>query len=204
MLPNAWDHASAAALAARGFSDRPEEVADLVAELAGLGVVGVNIEDGRADGALAPIDHQRSVIGSVKSRVPGMFVNARTDTHWQRRPTPAALEEALRRVREYADAGADGVFVPGVTSDAAIGALVEMAGVPLNVLFVPGLALERLAALGVRRVSTGSLLFRAALTAAVETAVTAAAGGTPANGLLSYVEVEALNELTAGARTTAM
>jgi len=83
-----------------------------------------------------------------------MFVNARTDTHWQRRPTPAALEEALRRVREYADAGADGVFVPGVT--------------------------------------------------AVETAVTAAAGGTPANGLLSYVEVEALNELTAGARTTAM
>ncbi|BCB91494.1 isocitrate lyase/PEP mutase family protein [Phytohabitans suffuscus] len=253
VLPNAWDHASAAALAARGFaavgttslgvaaaagkpdgsaatrdetvdlarrlrglpclvsvdveggfSERPDEVADLVAELAGLGVVGVNIEDGRADGTLAPIDHQRSVIGAVKSRVPEMFVNARTDTHWPRRPTPAALEEALRRVGEFADGGADGVFVPGVTGDAAIGALVEIAGVPLNVLYVPGLDLDRLAALGVRRVSTGSLLFRAALTAAVEAAVTVAAGGTPAKDLVGYAEVRALNELTGGARTTVM
>jgi 2-methylisocitrate lyase-like PEP mutase family enzyme len=253
VLPNAWDHASAAALAARGFaavgttslgvaaaagkpdgtgatrddtvdlarrlrrlpclvsvdieggfSERPDEVADLVAQLAGLGVAGVNIEDGRPDGTLAPIDDQCSVIGEVHLRVPEMFVNARTDTHWQRRATPAALEEALRRVREYADAGADGVFVPGVTGDAAIGALAEMAGVPLNVLFAPGLDLRRLAALGVRRVSTGSLLFRAALTAAVETAAAVAAGGQPAKGLLSYVDVEALNELPAASRTTAM
>jgi 2-methylisocitrate lyase-like PEP mutase family enzyme len=253
VLPNAWDYASAAALAARGFaavgttslgvaaaagkpdgtgstrdetvdlarrlqrlpclvsvdveggfSDRPEEVADLVAELADLGAAGVNIEDARPDGTLAPIQRQRSVIEEVRSRVPGMFLNARTDTHWQRRPTPAALEEALRRVRVYADAGADGVFVPGVTGDAAIGALVEAAGVPLNVLYLPGLSLDRLAALGVRRVSTGSLLFRAALTAAVETAAAVAAGGVPAEGLLSYVDVQALNELPAGARTTAM
>jgi 2-methylisocitrate lyase-like PEP mutase family enzyme len=253
VLPNAWDYASAAALAARGFaavgttslgvaaaagkpdgtgstraetvdlarrlrglpclvtvdieggfSERPEEVADVVAELAELGVVGVNIEDGRADGTLAPIDHQRSVIGSVKSRVPEMFVNARTDTHWLRRPTPAALEEALRRVREFADAGADGVFVPGVTEDATIGALVERAGVPLNVLFVPGLSLDRLAALGVRRVSTGSLLFRAALTAAVEAAAAVASGDTPAKDLVSYAEVQALNEPGAKERTTAM
>jgi 2-methylisocitrate lyase-like PEP mutase family enzyme len=253
VLPNAWDYASAAALAARGFaavgttslgvsaaagkpdgtgstrdetvelarrlqrlpclvsvdieggfSERPEEVADLVAELADLGVAGVNIEDGRPDGTLAPIQRQRSVIEEVRSRVPGMFVNARTDTHWQRRPTPAALEEALRRVRVYADAGADGVFVPGVTGDAAIGALVEAAGVPLNVLYARELSLDRLAALGVRRVSTGSLLFRAALTAAVETAVAVAGGGVPAEDLLSYVEVQALNEPPAGARTTAM
>ncbi|MDQ7908788.1 isocitrate lyase/phosphoenolpyruvate mutase family protein [Phytohabitans sp. ZYX-F-186] len=265
VLPNAWDYASAAALAARGFAavgttslgvaagagkvdgtgairaetvdlarrlrrlpcpvsvdieggfgERPDEVADLVAELAGLGVAGVNIEDGRADGTLAPIDEQQSVIGSAKSRVPGMFVNARTDTHWRRRPTPAALEEALRRARGYAEAGADGVFVPGVTGDAAIGALVAMAGVPLNVLYVPGVSLDRLAALGVRRVSTGSLLFRAALTAAVETAAAVAApvetaaapaaavarAGSAAKGLVSYEEVQALNELTAGARTT--
>ncbi|MGN9906751.1 isocitrate lyase/PEP mutase family protein [Phytohabitans sp. LJ34] len=253
VLPNAWDYASAAALAARGFpavgttslgvaaaagkpdgtgatrddtvdlarrlqglpclvsvdieggfSERPGEVADLVAQLADLGVAGVNIEDGRPDGTLAPIDKQCSVIGEVHLRVPEMFVNARTDTHWQRRATPAALEEALRRVRAYADAGADGVFVPGVTGDAEIGALVEVAGVPLNVLFAPGVDLERLAALGVRRVSTGSLLFRAALTAAVETAATVAAGGQPAKGLLSYVDVQALNELPGASRTTAM
>ncbi|BCB77215.1 isocitrate lyase/phosphoenolpyruvate mutase family protein [Phytohabitans flavus] len=263
VLPNAWDYASAAALAARGFvavgttslgvaaaagkpdgtaatrdetvdlarrlqrlpclvsvdieggfSEDPDEVADLVAELAALGVVGVNVEDGRPDGTLTPLDHQLSVIGGIKSRVPELFVNARTDTHWQRRPTPAALEEALRRAREFADAGADGVFVPGVTGDAAIGALVEMAGVPLNVLFVPGLDLDRLAALGVRRVSTGSLLFRAALTAAVETAAAVASGGAVTKAaltaavetavavsggsavtkdLVSYGEVQALN-----------
>jgi 2-methylisocitrate lyase-like PEP mutase family enzyme len=253
VLPNAWDYASAAALAARGFaavgttslgvaaaagkpdgtgatraetvdlarrlqrlpclvsvdieggfSERPDEVADLVAELADLGVAGVNIEDGRADGTLAPIDHQLSVIGEVRSRVPEMFLNARTDTHWLRRPTRAALEEALRRVSAFADAGADGVFVPGVTDDAAIATLVEKAGVPLNVLFVPGLSLDRLAALGVRRVSTGSLLFRAALTAAVEAAVAVAAGGAPAKDLVSYAEVQALNEPPAGARTTGM
>lgn len=253
VLPNAWDYASAAALAARGFaavgttslgvaaaagkpdgagatrdetvdlarrlqrlpcmvsvdveggfSERPEEVADLVAELAGLGVAGVNIEDGRPDGTLAAIDEQCSMIGEVRLRVPEMFVNARTDTHWQRRATPAALEEALRRVRAYAEAGADGVFVPGVTGDAEIGALVEMAGVPLNVLFVPGLDLERLAALGVRRVSTGSLLFRAALTAAVEAALAVAGGGQPEKDLVSYIDVQALNELPGASRTTAM
>jgi 2-methylisocitrate lyase-like PEP mutase family enzyme len=253
LLPNAWDYASAAALAQRGFaavgttslgvaaaagkpdgtgatraetvdlarrlrglpclvsvdieggfSERPEEVADLVAELADLGVAGVNIEDGRPDGTLAPIDRQRSVIRVTTSRVPGMFVNARTDTHWQRRPTTAALDEALRRVREYAEAGADGVFVPGVTGDAAIGALVEMAGVPLNVLFAPGMALDRLAALGVRRVSTGSLLFRAALTAAVETAAAVAAGEGVRDGLLSYADVVALNETGDRVRTDTM
>lgn len=187
-----------------GFGERPEEVADLVAELAGLGVVGVNIEDGRPDGTLAPIDHQRSVIGGVKARVPEMFVNARTDTHWLRPPTPAALEEALRRVSEFADAGADGVFVPGVSGDAAIGALVEKARVPLNVLFAPDLTLDRLAALGVRRVSTGSLLFRAALSAAVDAAAAVAAGGAPAKGLVSYADVQALNELRYEARTTDM
>lgn len=253
LLPNAWDYASAAALAARGFSavgttslgvaaavgkpdgtgatreetldlarrlqrlpclvsvdieggfsERPDEVADLVAALADLGVVGINVEDGRADGTLAPIDHQLSVIAGIKSRVPQMFVNARTDTHWQRRATPAALEEALRRVREFAEAGADGVFVPGVTGDAAIGALVEMAGVPLNVLYVPGLSLDRLSALGVRRVSTGSLLFRAALTAAVEVAAAVADGEAWEKDLVSYVEVQALNEVRVGARTTGM
>ena len=93
---------------------------------------------------------------------------------------------------------------PGVTDEAAIAALVEKAGVPLNVLFVPGLSLDRLAALGVRRVSTGSLLFRAALTAAVEAAAAVAAGGAPAKGLVSYAEVQALNEPPAGARTTGM
>ncbi|GAA4449253.1 isocitrate lyase/phosphoenolpyruvate mutase family protein [Phytohabitans houttuyneae] len=118
--------------------------------------------------------------------------------------TPAPLEEALRRVRAFAEAGADGVFVPGVTDDAAIGALVEKALVPLNVLFVPGLSLDRLAALGVRRVSTGSLLFRVALTAAVEAAAAVADGSGPAKDLVSYAEVQALNEHRVGTRTTDM
>ncbi|MEK8173269.1 hypothetical protein NKH77_43400 [Streptomyces sp. M19] len=47
----------------------------------------MNIEDGRADGSLVAVDRHREVIAAVKERVPRLFVNARTDTHWSGRAT---------------------------------------------------------------------------------------------------------------------
>ncbi|MEW1928532.1 isocitrate lyase/phosphoenolpyruvate mutase family protein [Streptomyces sp. NPDC088360] len=241
LLPNAWDHASAAALArggfpaigttslgvavaagkadatgetreetlrlARGlarlpalitvdieggFSERPQDVADLAAELALAGVVGVNIEDGRPDGTLADTALQCELIGALKEAAPDLFVNARTDTYWLR---AGGAGETERRAVAYQQAGADGVFVPGLQEEKAIAALVDgVLDVPLNILFAPGaLTFGRLAELGVRRVSSGSLLFRAALHGAVDAAHSIARGGAVPEGLPSYADSQALS-----------
>ncbi|MEV4832196.1 isocitrate lyase/PEP mutase family protein [Micromonospora sp. CA-248260] len=157
---------------------------DAAVAVAQAGAVGVNMED-----AMGPADTHATLIRSVKREVPHLFVNARTDTHWQR---PGDLTEALRRVRRYADAGADAVFVPGLAEPADIAAVVAAVDVPVNVLFLPGRhTVAALTELGVRRISTGSLLFRAALAATVETAL-AVRDGHPVRGdLPSYAQVNA-------------
>jgi 2-methylisocitrate lyase-like PEP mutase family enzyme len=171
-----------------GFGGTPAEVADLAAELAGTGAAGVNIEDGRPGGTLAPPAEQAALIAAVKARVPTLFVNARTDTHWLGVSRP----ETLDRARRYLDAGADGVFVPAVSDEREIAALAASLQAPLNVLLLPGMTVPRLAGLGVARVSTGSLLFRAALAATVTTARSIAAGDPPPATIPTYAETNAL------------
>ena len=233
VLPNAWDHASAAALVAAGFPaigttslgvaaalgtpdgaggtpeatlslahrlahlpaaitvdiehgfyDDPEAVAGYVARLGG--VAGVNIEDGLGD----PARHAAKV-ACIKARTPGLFVNVRTDTYWLGRPS---LEQTLERASVYVEAGADGVFVPGVTAADEIATLARELPVPLNVLFAPGkLSVAELAELGVARISTGSLLFRVALGAALEAATAVRDGETlDDHRAPSYAEVDSL------------
>ncbi|WP_225918277.1 isocitrate lyase/PEP mutase family protein [Actinocatenispora comari] len=232
VLPNAWDHASGAALARAGFAAigttslgvaaaagsvdatgatrsttvhlarrlarlpvlvtvdieagfgaAPADVAALVAELAAAGVVGVNIEDGRPDGTLAPLADQCELVRAAGSS--GLFVNARTDTYWL---PGAPVAETGRRLAAYRDAGADGLFVPGLRDPGTIAGLARDLPLPLNVLAMPELPVARLAELGVRRISTGSLLFRAALGAALDTARAVAAGTPLPTGLPSYDE----------------
>ncbi|HEU5026000.1 MAG TPA: isocitrate lyase/phosphoenolpyruvate mutase family protein [Spirillospora sp.] len=174
-----------------GFSTRVADVAELATELASHGIAGLNLEDGRADGTLAPLDHQTTVIAAVKRAAPQVFLNARTDTFWLAEGDPD-MDETLRRVRGFADAGADGVFVPGIAADDDVRAVVEAVDVPLNVLFMPGkTGVARLAELGVRRVSTGSLLFRKALEAAVASALDVTGTGADAPAF-SYGDVQAL------------
>jgi len=100
------------------------------------------------------------------------------------------LAETLRRVRRYADAGADGVFVPGLAEPADIAAVVAAVDVPVNILFLPGRhTVAVLSDLGVRRISTGSLLFRAALAACTDTAVAVRDGLAVRPDLPSYAQV---------------
>lgn len=170
----------------RGFSDDPRDVADLCGELAAAGAVGVNIEDGLADPQTLA-----TLIGTVKKRVPDLFVNARTDTYWlSERPS---WTDTVERVRRYAEAGADGLFVPGLLEPDRVRELAS--SVRLNVLYQPaGPTLPELAALGVARVSTGSLLFRTGLGAAVDAARALAHGGRPVVAAPSYAEVASLAE----------
>ncbi|MFG2332448.1 isocitrate lyase/phosphoenolpyruvate mutase family protein [Streptomyces sp. NPDC048604] len=242
VLPNAWDHASAAALVAAGFravgttslgvaaaagkpdaaggtraetlalarglsrldalvsvdieggfGGDPDEVGALAAGLAALGVVGVSLEDGRPDGSLTDPEHQCAVVRAVKAAAPGLFLNARTDTYW----LPGRAAETEDRALAYQEAGADGVFVPGLLDRAALTGLVTTLRVPLNVLYSPGgPSVPELAGLGVARISTGSLLFRTALHAAVG-AAQAVAAGTPVAGaeqVPGYADVDRLAE----------
>jgi 2-methylisocitrate lyase-like PEP mutase family enzyme len=170
-----------------GYSDDPAEVAAYVAELAALGVVGVNLEDSTAGRLVAPHAFAAKA-DAVKRAAPEVFVNARVDTYWfHQEDTPA---QTVARATAYVEAGADGIFVPGVGDPDLIRALTGAVPVPVNILPVPGLSVTDLAALGVRRVSTGSLPYRAALSAAVEAASAARDGGTlPAP--LPYGELQA-------------
>lgn len=164
-----------------GYSDDPAEVAALVAS---LGVDGVNLEDS-ADGRLVDPAIPASKIAAIKQAAPEVFVNARVDSFWfhEDDTVPAVVE----RAKAYADAGADGIFVPGAADPETVEQLTAAIALPVNVLVVPGLTLADLKNLGVRRVSTGSLPYRVAIDAAVEVAAAVRDGrGVPS--ATSYAE----------------
>jgi 2-methylisocitrate lyase-like PEP mutase family enzyme len=159
-----------------GYSDDPDEVAAYVAELADLGVAGINVEDSTAERLVDPAAFAATVT-AVKARTPDVFVNARVDTYWLHQDeTP---EATLARATAYTAAGADGIFVPGAGEAELLRRLTSTLDVPVNVLAIPGRTLEQLADLGVRRVSTGSLPYRAAIHAAVQTAAAVRDGVQP-------------------------
>ncbi len=87
-----------------------------------------------------------------------LFVNARTDVYLRGlAPEGKRVAETLTRAKLYRDAGASGIFVPGLLAPAEIRAVAADAGLPLNVMAWPGLpAAAELAQLGVRRLSAGS------------------------------------------------
>jgi len=156
-----------------GFSDEPEEVGGFAARLAALGVVGVNIEDSDVRGSLVQVDLAAAKVSAIASAAPELYLNARTDPFWvdERSSPPDRLAETVRRAHQYLEAGASGIFVPGVLALDVVSSITGAVRAPVNVLAQPGVALAVLADAGVARVSTGSLLFRLALGA-----ISAAAG----------------------------
>ncbi len=156
-----------------GYSNDPAEVAAFVAE---LGVAGINIEDS-TDGKLIDPAAHAAKIAAVKQRSPDIFVNARIDNYWFQEE--ATVDAVVRRAEVYAAAGADGVFVPGATDPTELRALTEAIPLPVNVLVIPDFTLTDLAAMGIRRVSTGSLPYRAAIDAAVGVATAVRDGNRP-------------------------
>lgn len=177
-----------------GYHDDPGRVAAYVAELADAGAAGINIEDS-TDEALIGADRHAAKVAAIKQRSPGLFVNARVDTYWLAQD--ATPEATLARATRYADAGADGVFVPGATDPDVLRQITAAVPVPINTLVIPGRTLDDLAALGVRRVSTGSLPYRAAIQAALDVPA-AVRDGRPVPPAVPYPELQA--RLTAHAR----
>ncbi|MEV6977684.1 isocitrate lyase/phosphoenolpyruvate mutase family protein [Kitasatospora sp. NPDC093806] len=179
-----------------GFADTAAGVGETVAALLATGAVGVNLEDGARPAAEAA---ERIAAARAAADASGvdLFLNARTDVFLAGIGEPEGrLEETIARLRAYVEAGADGVFVPGVADPAVIAALVEAVPVPLNVLAGPGSpAVPELARLGVARVSLGPGLARAAYAAVRRAAEEVYADGTytALDGGLSYQELQELS-----------
>lgn len=148
-----------------GYSDDPEEVAEVIARLGDAGAAGINLEDGAH-----PPDLLARKIEAIKSKAAragaDIFVNARTDVVLRNLvPPDEAVGEIARRANLYRSAGCDGLFVPRLGEPATVRAVVAaIAPLPLNLMAVPELpGLEELRSLGVRRLSAGSALAEAAL-----------------------------------------
>jgi 2-methylisocitrate lyase-like PEP mutase family enzyme len=145
-----------------GYSNDPEEVAVLIAEVVKHGVVGINLEDGSgtAEALVAKIAAVRRALAGKP-----LFINARTDVYLKGLAgsggTDVAIRMCVERLNGYQKAGADGAFVPGMTSATDAARLVPQIGMPLNLMSVPALApIAELAAVGVRRISAGGAVFQ--------------------------------------------
>ncbi|MCB8955414.1 MAG: isocitrate lyase/phosphoenolpyruvate mutase family protein [Nocardioides sp.] len=148
-----------------GYGETPDEVGRTVARAIEIGVVGGNLEDARG-GQLLGVDEAVDRLAAARSAAPrGSFVlNARTDTYFAG-TSGDVFAETVARAHRYVEAGADCVFVPGVADEEEIRRLAAAIPAPLNI--VAGLAsttdARTLFSLGVRRVSLGGSLARAAL-----------------------------------------
>jgi 2-methylisocitrate lyase-like PEP mutase family enzyme len=121
------------------------DVTRTVRKVRDAGAVGINIEDGA--------EPQPRRIADARA-AGALFVNARIDTFLR---SVGGVDETVARAHAYLDAGADGVFVPGVYDADVIASLVERIPAPLNIMAGFGApSVAELAKLGVRRVSVGA------------------------------------------------
>lgn len=140
-----------------GYADNPEQVAENVKKLTDIGVVGINLEDGivkEGKRILDDADNLAAKIKAIKSKTE-IFINARADTYTTEHPE--ALEESIRRALIYAEAGADGIFIPLMKSEAEIHVFTKKVELPLNVFVNAKLAdYNQLGEWGVKRISHGA------------------------------------------------
>jgi 2-methylisocitrate lyase-like PEP mutase family enzyme len=151
-----------------GFGHDPAEVAESVTLAAGTGVAGISVEDTTGDRAdpVFPldvaVDRLRAARAALDANGPDTLLVGRADGFIAGRPD---LDDILRRLQAYAAAGADCLYAPGLSSrDEIAAAVAAVAPKPLNVLVgaATDLTVADFAALGVRRVSIGGALARAA------------------------------------------
>ena len=154
-----------------GYGDTPDAAAKSAARMLDAGAIGINIEDGLSEGKrqlVTPEAHAakiKAVRDTAQKFGIHLFINARTDPFLLKFGAPdECLNEAARRAKVYAEAGADGIFVPGLTDLALIEKFVQLAPLPVNIMVTQGVpAIPDLARVGVRRVSLGPWPMMAAM-----------------------------------------
>jgi len=152
-----------------GFGDAPEVVAETIRLAAASGVVGGSIEDatGRTDHPIyqlnEAIERVRAAVVAARTLPFPFIVTARAENYLHGRRD---LKDTIKRLQAYQDAGADVLYAPGLATRDDIAAVVSSVDRPVNVVMgLQGaqLSLSELSAIGVRRISVGSALCRAAL-----------------------------------------
>ncbi len=154
-----------------GFGDTPEIAAETIRLAAAAGVVGGSIEDAteRPDHPIyeleLAVERIRAAAEAAHALPFPFMLTARAENYLHGRPD---LKDTIARLQAYQNAGADVLYAPGLASEEEIAAIVRSVDRPVNVLMgLQGvqLSLTALSRLGVRRVSVGSALCRAALAA---------------------------------------
>lgn len=151
-----------------GFAREPDGVGESVRLCVATGVAGLSIEDstGDKDAPLYDLDHAVARVSAARAAIDkaggDVVFTARAECFLVGRPD---LDDAIRRLKAYANAGADCLYAPGLRTREQIAAVVAAAGPkPVNVIIAwpSELTVEDIAALGVRRISIGSALARVA------------------------------------------
>lgn len=150
-----------------GFAIEPEGVAANVASAVRTGIAGLSIEDStqKDDEPLHPFELSVARIRAAREAIDqsgtGVVLTARSEGFICGWPD---IDETLRRLRAYAEAGADCLYAPGIRTKEHITAVVHaVAPKPVNLLVhQPFITVQDAAALGVRRISTGGALARTA------------------------------------------
>lgn len=154
-----------------GYAEEPGALGDNIRKVIQAGAVGVNLEDRVVAGqGLYPLETQSKRIaaaraGSEAEGVP-LFVNARTDLFLGTDPATheGAVPEAIERAAAYAEAGASGFFIPGLTRRDLIEKITSTVSLPVNVMMMGELSsLSDVAAMGVARASYGPGPYRIAM-----------------------------------------
>lgn len=147
-----------------GHGRTAKEIATNIKRLAEIGVAGINIEDSIVTGSrnLLDADAFASILSEItenlRNEKVGMFINVRTDTFLL--GIPNVLEETIKRIKRYEDAGANGIFVPCIEDASAIREVIRCTELPLNVMCMPNLPdFDMLNTLGVKRISMGNFVF---------------------------------------------
>jgi 2-methylisocitrate lyase-like PEP mutase family enzyme len=151
------------------FADAPEVAAETIRLAAEAGLVGGSIEDQTGDSTVPiykfdlAVDRVRAAAAVARSLPFPFVLTARTENFLNGRPD---LRDTIRRLQAFEDAGADVLYAPGLPDIETIKAVTSSVGKPVNHVmgsWSPGLTLDQLAAAGVKRVSVGGALARAAL-----------------------------------------
>ena len=180
-----------------GFADDPDKVAENVTKCIATGVAGLSIEDSPQHGdfplydfdkALARVKAARAAIDKAGGDV---VFTARTEGFIRGRPD---LDETIRRLKAFADAGADCFYSPGIKTREQIEATVKaVGGKPVNFLNSGafGFSVDDLAKMGVRRISVGGSLSRVAMHAFIKMAKEISEQGTFTgfDGLITNAEL---------------
>ncbi|HYU33978.1 MAG TPA: isocitrate lyase/phosphoenolpyruvate mutase family protein [Thermoanaerobaculia bacterium] len=185
-----------------GFGDRPEEVAETFRLAAATGLVGGSIEDnnGRQEDPLYELglaaERVRAAVEAARTLPFQFTVTGRAENYLVGRPD---LGDTIQRLQAYQEAGADVLYAPGLRSREDIAAVVGSVDRPVNVVMgLQGvqLSLAELAEIGVKRVSVGSALSRAALGAFLRAAREMREHGTFtfAEDAVSFRDISALFE----------